>query len=166
MVKYVPIRDQRQLSLTWELPPLFSHFKSKARSYVSHRTSYLSHRTSCVSHRTPPHTCRIAPHACRIAPHTCRIAPHLSPHPAIYLASSFCYIPSGFHTATLTCVCADDAYRQAHTCRTSSGTRYAVYLLYWYESTNTDAKRRARLRDRWRRCSRSEVYSVSPPPFF
>jgi secreted Zn-dependent insulinase-like peptidase len=35
-VHYVPIRDQRQLSLTWELPPLFTHFKAKAGSYVSH----------------------------------------------------------------------------------------------------------------------------------
>ena len=36
MVHLVPIRDQRQLSLSWDLPPLFTHFKSKAGSYVSH----------------------------------------------------------------------------------------------------------------------------------
>jgi len=36
MVHYVPIRDQRQLSLTWDMPPLFTHFKSKAGSYISH----------------------------------------------------------------------------------------------------------------------------------
>ena len=36
MVQYVPVREQRQLSLTWELPALFSRFKAKAGSYVSH----------------------------------------------------------------------------------------------------------------------------------
>lgn len=28
-VKYVPIRDQRLLTIAWDLPPLYRHFKFK-----------------------------------------------------------------------------------------------------------------------------------------
>jgi len=36
MVQYVPIREQRHLSVLWELPPLYKSFHKKAGSYVSH----------------------------------------------------------------------------------------------------------------------------------
>jgi len=36
MIKFVPIRDTRELSLSFNLPPLYTNFKNKATSYLTH----------------------------------------------------------------------------------------------------------------------------------
>ncbi len=140
--------------------PHRTSYVSHRTSYVPHRTSYVSHRTSYVSHRTSyvSSSCNIS--SVLVLLNTQRFyVPHRTSyvsHRTSYVSHRTSYVPHrtssvlvllytqrfSYSSIALTCVCADDTYRQAHTCRTSSGTRYAVYLLYWYESTNTDAKRR------------------------
>jgi len=41
-IKYVPIREQRLLTISWNLPPLYRHFKYKVASYISHLVGHES----------------------------------------------------------------------------------------------------------------------------
>ena len=105
--------------------------------------------TAGVCAATTMYVLYMCPHATTYASayyYICVLIPlHMRPHTTIYV-SSYYYIcvrilrtqdlsGIGFHDLTVP----DDMWAPLNVGR-SSAVLYAVYLLYWYKSTNTDAK--------------------------